>query len=357
MTLSDSSSSRTFLQLFLEALGLLGQLGLLVADRVVERRAQVGDLLLHRPGLVGLALLEVGVDLLGVVTDDLAQSRGGVLAALVAGGDHDLARRGERDGLLGDAGLELGELSARPLACGRDLLGPGGPLGLQVRLGPGELGVELVLVLVQLGAQLVLELGQALAALAATTLGLVLDRGQGALARVLVDVGDDVQGEVEDPLQVARADVEEDAESARRPLEVPDVADRARELDVAHPLTADLRAGHLDAALVADDALVADPLVLPAVALPVLGRTEDALVEQTVLLGLERPVVDRLGLGHLTLRPLPDLVRAGERDADGVEVIDFEHGSPPRCRVVRRRDADRERAEPCWPRRGSASSG
>ena len=64
------------------------------------------------------------------------------------------------------------------------------------------------------GAQLVLELGQALAGLAAAALGLFLDRGEGALAGVLVDVGDDVQREVEDPLEVARADVEQDAEPA-----------------------------------------------------------------------------------------------------------------------------------------------
>ena len=65
--------------------------------------AQVLDLLLDRARLVGLALLEVGVDLLGVLADDLAQAGGGLLAALVAGGDDDLAGRGEGDGLLGDA--------------------------------------------------------------------------------------------------------------------------------------------------------------------------------------------------------------------------------------------------------------
>src|SRR5206468_10755632 len=103
----------------------------------------------------------------------------------------------------------------------------------------------------------------------------------------------------------------------------------------AHALTAALRARDLDAALVADDALVADPLVLAAVALPVLRRAEDALVEETVLFRLERPVVDGLGLRHLTLGPLPDLVRAGERDADRVEIIDFEHRSPQRRRLAR----------------------
>ena len=203
----------------------------------------------------------------------------------------------------------------------------------------GQLGVQLVLRAVDVGPQLVLELRQALAGLAAATLGLVLEGEQGALPRLFVDVGDDVQREVQDSLEVAGADVEQDPEPRRRALEVPDVADRARELDVAHPLTADLRAGDLDAALVADDALVPNPLVLAAVALPVLRRTEDALVEETVLLRLERPVVDRLRLRDLALRPLPDLVRAGERDTDRAEIIDLEHGSPPRPRLARRRDA------------------
>src|SRR4029079_12099830 len=159
-----------------------------------------------------------------------------------------------------------------------------------------------------------------------------------ALCGRRVDVRDDVEGDVEDALEVPRADVEEDAEAARRALEVPDVADRARQVDVVHSLPTDLAARDLDAALVADDSLVANPLVLPAVALPVLGGTEDALVEETVLLRLERPVVDRLRLRHLALRPLPDLIRAGERDADRAEIVDLEHASPPRRFVPERRD-------------------
>src|SRR5439155_21888260 len=110
---------------------------------------------------------------------------------------------------------------------------------------------------------------------------LLLDALQRLLALVLVDARDDVQGEVEDPLQVAGADVEQDAHARRRALEVPDVADRGCELDVAHPLAAHLGTGDLHATLVADDPLVADALVLPAVALPVLAGTKDALVEET----------------------------------------------------------------------------
>jgi hypothetical protein len=70
---------------------------------------------------------------------------------------------------------------------------------------------------------------------------------------------------------------------------------------VAHPLTPYLGAGHLDAAALTDDALEADALVLAAVAFPVAGRTEDLLAEESVLLGLERPVVDGLWLLDLAV--------------------------------------------------------
>ena len=86
-------------QLVLGPLRLLLELLALVAERVVHRGPQVLDLLLDGACLVGLALLEVGVHLLGVLADDLAQASGRLLAALVARGDHDLARRGEGDGL------------------------------------------------------------------------------------------------------------------------------------------------------------------------------------------------------------------------------------------------------------------
>src|SRR6185369_873395 len=70
---------------------------------------------------------------------------------------------------------------------------------------------------------------------------------------------------------------------------------------------------------------------------------------KAILFRLERPVVDGLGLRHLTLRPLPDLVRAGKRDADRAEVIDLEHGSPSRRRLARWRAATSGRVRPVRP--------
>src|ERR671933_796125 len=109
------------------------------------------------------------------------------------------------------------------------------------------------------------------------------------------------------------------AMSSRYPMR-----DGRGQVDVTHALAPHLLARDLDAAALADDALVADALVLAAVALPVLRRTEDALAEQAVSLGLERAVVDRLRLRYLAGRPVANLLRRREPDADRVEIIDVD---------------------------------
>ena len=158
---------------------------------------------------------------------------------------------------------------------------------------------------------------------------LVLEAVELARAALLVDLGHDRGGEVEDLLQLLGGDVQHVADPARDALEEPDVADGRGQVDVAHALAADLRPRHLDAAALADDALVADALVLTAVALPVLGRTEDLLAEEAVLLGLQRAVVDGLGLGDLARAPLPDLLGGGQTDGDGVEIVDVDQCAAP----------------------------
>src|SRR5690606_28773358 len=73
---------------------------------------------------------------------------------------------------------------------------------------------------------------------------------------------------------------------------------------------------HLDAALLAHDAAVLHALVLAADALVVLHGAKDLGAEEAVPLGLERTVVDGLGLLHLAVRPFADLLGAGERNAN-----------------------------------------
>ncbi|MPN46363.1 hypothetical protein SDC9_193949 [bioreactor metagenome] len=64
-----------------------------------------------------------------------------------------------------------------------------------------------------------------------------------------------------------------------------------------------------------------EALVLAAQALIVLDRAKDLGAEQTIALGLEGAVVDRLGLLHLTERPRTDLLGRSHADLDGIEML------------------------------------
>src|SRR5690606_18894083 len=87
--------------------------------------------------------------------------------------------------------------------------------------------------------------------------------------------------------------------------------------------------GDLDAAALAGLAGEALAAVLAAGALPVLLGAEDALVEQAVLLRLQGAVVDRLGLGDLTVGPVADRLRRGDLDLDLGELPGlFSHARP-----------------------------
>src|SRR4051794_19776567 len=156
-------------------------------------------------------------------------------------------------------------------------------------------------------------------------LDLLLELRQVGLAGLVVHPRHDRRGEVEDLLELLRRHVQQVADTARDALEEPDVRDGSGQVDVTHALAADLRARNFDATALADDALVTDALVLAAVALPVLGRTENALAEEAVLLGLQGSVVDGLRLGDLAGAPRSDLLRGSEADRDGVEIVDVDH--------------------------------
>src|SRR4029450_6806612 len=81
------------------------------------------------------------------------------------------------------------------------------------------------------------------------------------------------------------------------------------------------RQGHLDAALLADDAAELHALVLAAQALVVLDRAKDAGAEQAVALRLEGAVVDGLRLLDLAVGPGQNLLRACDRDLDLIEAL------------------------------------
>ena len=180
----------------------------------------------------------------------------------------------------------------------------------------------------------------------------------------LAGVRDNIVGEVQHLLQNPGADVQQQAHPGGDALEIPNVAHRRGQLDVAHPLPADLGPGDLHAAAVADFPLVADFLVLAAVALPVLGGPEDALAEEAVPLGLQGAVVDGLGLLHLAVGPGADLLRGGHADFYGIKgdiSAGFVVGHIARSsfiapdlfneRIIRRRPRRRQTRRRCPPRR------
>ena len=140
-------------------------------------------------------------------------------------------------------------------------------------------------------------------------------------ASFLVNKRDDGRCKVENLLELLRRNVEQIAQTRRRALEVPNMAYRSSELDVAHALTTNLGTRNLNTAAFADDALEANALVLTAGALPVLRGAKDLFAEQAVLFGLERTIVDGFGLLNFATRPTTDIFSACKRDADGVEIV------------------------------------
>ena len=100
-------------------------------------------------------------------------------------------------------------------------------------------------------------------------------------------------------VELLRGETKKIADLIGKRAEIPDVGHGHHKLDVAHALAAHFLFGDFHAATVADDALVADALVFSAMALIVLYRTEDALAEEAVALGLVGAVVDGFGLEHL----------------------------------------------------------
>ena len=136
--------------------------------------------------------------------------------------------------------------------------------------------------------------------------------------------------EINDLLDIAQGHVQQDRHITGDTFQIPNMGHRGRQLDKAHAVAPHPTFRNLNTATFADDATVPHPLVLPAMALPILGRSEDLLAEEPVHLGLEGAVVDRFWLGHLTnhlpigqgaLAPLHDPLGRGERDLDVVEVV------------------------------------
>ena len=78
--------------------------------------------------------------------------------------------------------------------------------------------------------------------------------------------------------------------------------------------------GNLYTATVADNTFITDTLVLTAMALVILSRTENALAEQTIALGFVGTIVDGLRLQNLTIRIFKDLLGRCQSDGNFREI-------------------------------------
>ncbi len=360
----------------------------LAAPAVVEQRV---DRLLQHPLLVADDDVR-GVELLEPLEAVVAVDDAPVEVVQVAGGEPAAVKRHERAQIRRD---DRDHLEHHPLGTiARDAEGLGDLETLGQLLALGVAGRRAHLLAQLLGERLDVDLAQQLAnrltahpgdkaivaELVARLVVLVLAEQLAARQRALLRVDDDIALAVEDLLEVLERDIEDVADARGQALEEPDVGDRRGQGDVPETLPAHLGLDDLDAALLADHAAMLHALVLAAITLVVLDRPEDLRAEETVALRLESPVIDRLRLLHLTMRPLPNLVRRGQRDADGrkrqrvlrllEEIEDVLHGASrvalaregPDFRIPYRRADDRtptkgsipSRARPCLSCGGSS---
>jgi hypothetical protein len=344
--LNSSSDNRTARVVDALAQQVLAEATALALDHVGQRleRALVGA----RHGLATAAVVQQAVHgflqhALLVARDDLGRLEfeqalearvavddaavqivqvGGREAAAVQGNERAQVRRQHRQHVehhpLGlDAGLLEGLEHLQALGVLLDLELRAGQVVAQLL----DLGFE-VDVLQQLLDALGAHLGdEFVTVLAALGVVVVLGHDAELLQRGHAGVGDDVRFEVQHALDVAQRHVEHQAQTRRQRLQEPDVRAGRGQIDVTHALAAHLGLRDFNAALLADHPAVLQALVLAAQALVVLDGAEDLGAEQAVTLGLERAVVDGLGLLDFTEGPGADLLRRGQPDADRIEML------------------------------------
>src|SRR6266571_6987144 len=84
---------------------------------------------------------------------------------------------------------------------------------------------------------------------------------------------------INDPFKIFAAQSENISDFGGRRPEIPDMNDRHGKRNMTHPFTPDAFLGDLNTAAIADNALVTNAFILPAVALPIPHRTENLLTE------------------------------------------------------------------------------
>jgi hypothetical protein len=88
---------------------------------------------------------------------------------------------------------------------------------------------------------------------------------------------------------------------------------------MAKSFTPHLGLDNLNTALLTDHTTVLHALVLSTIALVILNRPKDLGTEKAIPLRLECPVIDGLRFFYLSMGPIPDLSRRGERNPYSIE--------------------------------------
>ncbi len=102
------------------------------------------------------------------------------------------------------------------------------------------------------------------------------------------------------------------------------------QFDVPHAFAAHARQGHFHTAAVADHSAMLDAFVFAAITLPITYRTENAFAKQTTFFGLERAVINCLGVLDFPVGPRTDGIRRRHTNTDlveGVRLFQTERGA------------------------------
>ncbi len=83
---------------------------------------------------------------------------------------------------------------------------------------------------------------------------------------------------------------------------------------MAHAVAANNGAGNFHSAFFANNIFVADTAVFSAITFKVFLRAENPFVEKAASLAAAGSIINRLRLGHFTVRPLADALRRGDAD-------------------------------------------
>ena len=103
---------------------------------------------------------------------------------------------------------------------------------------------------------------------------------------------------------------------------------RGSQFYVPHALPAHFGPCDFHATAIAYHAPETNALVFAAIAFEILRGAKYAFAEKAILLWLESALVYGLWLGDLTIRPRSYLLRRGQRDANGIEIVNFEQPDP-----------------------------